>query len=516
MAFFRDPFESSSLEAEDKLNRIRLQLKGIEKSELDSYIYIRGALEHDAKLEELFYSDSSIEEKSLDSYKSMDKSENEYISKLNEIKKSLEPEKPTSDAYHQASEFLEDKEVARRFEIDEYFPARERNIYFHLEFLFNNNPKVLMESVFPRLQYLKTKNMFSLLRFKFLDSNCHGEVLEDDDIATKKEKLKYFQFCESCISELSRFGNRVEKDGVFRYTGLDLDKENLLNLSFRLLLSILQMSLTRYLNLELTEEEIIFLEKIESGHKLIESANRAKKPFKEIEDAKKMVEELEKLRRLIELADESNLITSISDGKLVEKAEELVEIIEKAQGEYLRGDIYEADHSEYKEGELNLDSMTEDSSSDDSDETPLRKEFNQIEKFIKDLKTSKIKKREGLDKLISDSAKQEPNYYRYLNQTIYILQFFKFDTSKNLSQFLKDVDSYGVSTFEPDSLQRFYSNEELTVWELLNGNYEQLQNIYKKQFAQLKKFDHGFELAKQLNSTILKYGATLKELKSPD
>ena len=68
------------------------------------------------------------------------------------------------------------------------------------------------------------------------------------------------------------------------------------------------MNLRKYLEIEITKEEIEFAKEVEEGHKLIEHARRVKKPMPK-EEAEKLASELEDLIFFIERAKKKNLLS---------------------------------------------------------------------------------------------------------------------------------------------------------------------------------------------------------------
>ncbi|HIO70882.1 MAG TPA: hypothetical protein EYG60_03020 [Campylobacterales bacterium] len=513
MAKFPDPF-NDTLTEEEMLKKIENKLReDLKRDRIRAYIFVNGALENRDSLKQLFMESEEFPPELREQYLEIDKQEKEYMEQLEKLKEELKPHKPKAEAYYLTNEILKDEEVRERFEMIEYFPRRERVLYYHLEFLFSNDGKYLMEKVLPKLIGVKGKNLLAIIRFKLFDAKCYRDVEDDDDLEIKKEKETYIDCCEQCIDEVARFGNMEDREGVFHFVGIDEGKENLFNLSIRFLLSLIEFNITRYLQLEITQEEIRFTTEIEQGEQLLEHARRVKKPIAETNEARELVEKLEIFRRFISYANEYQLIRDISKQKLGEKAEELIEIIESSQKVELKENILKAD-------ELNLNSENIENIDEVEENIPprvmeLKKEFLKTEQFIRDVKESKKLKKERLEKLIKDSKKGEPYYYKYINRALYILKFFNFDIEMKLQDFLKDTDKYGGAVYKlHDPLERFYRRPE-TIKEYIDNTYNTLSMIYKKQFATIKRFDDGYELAKQINSILLKFASTIKELNNP-
>jgi len=510
MAFFDDPF-NDTISEEEMLKKIEAHLKNMKKDEIGTYIFVRGALDHREKLRELFMSSEEFPEKLREQYISFHQEEEKYIKKLDELKSALEPEKPKPEAYQLASNILADEEIRKRFEIDQYFPKRERLIYFHLEFLFNDDADYLMYEILPRLSKVKTKNIFSLFRFKLLDIGCYTKVEDDDDKDVQEKKLSYIQFCEKCIEGLTRFGNMKETEGVFSYIGIEEGKEKLFNLTIRLLLTIFEKNILNYLQLEITEEDIRFEEEIQKGFELIEFAKRVKKPLPTFEEAKELVEKLEKLRRFIGYANEYKLISTPQEKRLEKTAEEFIEIIEEAHKTSLQDDILEANKLVANQ-ETSFEELEKEVGNPHI--VSLRKDFLQIEILIRNVKRDRSLKEKRIEELMKDSEEGEPYYYRYINRVLYVIGFFTFDISQKMRDFLVETDKYGGRFhYGEDPLMRFYNSEE-SIKEYFDNSLKLLTTIHKKHFASLKRFDEGFELAKQMNSIILKMVATIKELNS--
>jgi len=539
MVTFENPFEESELSNEEKIGKLTFKLKDLYGAKLENYIFIRGALDHDEELKEMFFDENHIPEDFSKRFIEQHEKEVEYSDVLKKMYESLSVEKPTAEAYQMVSEALNDEYVKERFESDLYFPKRERNLFLHLEFLFNEDPSILLHEILPRLKGVKTKNMFNLLRFNIFDTNCEKSSKEDDE---ENEDLfkEYLIFCEKCIEQLSRFGNMRENNGVFTFEKIEDGKEILFQITIKLLITFFDLNMSRYLDIEIIKEELELLEIIENGHKLIEYARRVKKPLPDIKDAKELVEKLEKMVIFISLSDEINLISQIKDKKLVEHGKELISIIQEAHEESLIEHFREAkikifgeiENSESDKESDNLEEAQKDKDSDsDSEnlddyivehETVTSSEdiekavesIKTIQEKIKSIKDAKGSKTDKVDKLIQDSKRGEPYYYKYINKILYTLKFFRFNSSILMKEFLSECNrKNGYTSLRDDIFNSYKSDNETTVDIYLQKIFDELNDIHQKQFAGLKRFEDGFELSKQINSILLTLTSTTKELR---
>ena len=531
---FKNPFENVNVVIEEKLRQINDKLQKFKQNPTENYFFIKGALLGDNDLMQLFLNDESINSKQRDKFFEQDKLELKYIEKLGEMQKALSVEKPTAEAYHFVSETLdEDEELKERFENNLYFPRRERNIYLHLEFLFNEDPEILLNVILPKLQGVKTKNMFSLLRFNIFDPNCDNKINEKDNTDVIKNKKEYFKFCETCIEEISRFGNMKETNGAFSFVGIDPKLEIFFNLSIKLLLTFLDMNLRKYLEIEITKEEIEFAKEVEEGHKLIEHARRVKKPMPK-EEAEKLASELEDLIFFIERAKKKNLLSEIKDKKLSEYAKEQKTFLEEAQGEALAINYYEAkellsvetgeaqqqdgsglnySNDENNKGDEEFNIIIDNSDFKISDKVKTVKEhLKVIQDKVDNIFKAKNGKEQKIAMLITDSEKEEPYYYKYINKILYTLKFFKFDVTILMKDFLIQCNNLqGFLTLQDDFFKQYANDDQTTVEDYIINVYEQLDMIYKKQFSKIKRFEDGFELSKQINAILLAFIGTMKE-----
>ena len=244
-----------------------------------------------------------------------------------------------------------------------------------------------------------------------------------------KYKKEYFKFCESCIEELARFGNMKEKNGAFFFEEINPKLELFFHLSIKLLLTFLDINLRKYLEIEISREEIDFFKNVEVGHNLIEHARRVKKPMPK-EEAIELATELEELVFFIETAKKKKLLIDIKDRKLSEYAKEQKVFLEEAQGETLATEYAQAkeliriengekeqkdggglDYSNSKDNQGNIDE------SQVSDEVKKAKQkLRIIQNKIEDVFVAKNNKEKRLAILIEDSKKGEPYYYKYITK----------------------------------------------------------------------------------------------------
>ena len=525
MLNFKDPFANVEVVVEEKLRQVKNKLRDFKQNPAENYFFIKGALLGDEELMQLFLNDESVNSKQRDNFFEQDKLELKYIEKLSEMQKALAVKKPTADAYHFVSEALKDEEIKERFEHNLYFPRRERNIYLHLEFLFNEDPEVLLNVILPKLRDFKSKNIFTLLRFNIFDPNCDNKIEEKDEHDVVKYKKEYFKFCESCIEELARFGNMKEKNGAFFFEEINPKLELFFHLSIKLLLTFLDINLRKYLEIEVSREEIDFFKNVEVGHNLIEHARRVKKPMPK-EEAIELATELEELVFFIETAKKKKLLIDIKDRKLSEYAKEQKVFLEEAQGETLATEYAQAkeliriengekeqkdggglDYSNSKNNQGNIDE------SQVSDEVKKAKQkLRIIQNKIEDVFVAKNNKEKRLAILIEDSKKGEPYYYKYITKILYTLKFFKFDLTTLMKDFWIECNKLKSSfIIDNDIFKNYANNDRTTVEDYIINIYEQLDMIYKKQFSKIKRFEDGFELSKQINAILLAFVSTMKE-----
>jgi len=518
MNVFPNPFDDS-LTIDEKIGKLMMRLKNLYGAKLENYMFIRGALNSDEELQEKFLEEGLIPKNYMERYIEQDTREIEYIATLNKLQELLSSKSPSAEAYYEVSEALNDEYINERFDIDAYFPKRERNIYLHLEFLFNDNPKTLLNKILPRLSKVKTHNMFSLLRFNILDPHCEDESNKKDSDEDKKLTIDYLLFCDKCLESITRFGNMQEHDGYFTHLDNEDLNEHLFNVSVKLLLTFLDRNLLKYLDVEITQMELNFLDDIEKGHKLIEYARRIKKPIKDKKVAEELAEDLEKLIILIDLATVSNLIPEIKDKKLVEYAKELKAILEDAQGKKLAEHFREAreslnDEDTPKEDNQDTDNIEENKDLVDSDEVQEAfKKIHTIIEKVKIIKESKDSKAIKIEQLMKDSRNGEPYYYKYINRILYVLKFFRFNTSVLMKDFIEECSKGNRFTVIKDDLfNRYKQDSETTVNDYFNKIHSDLNFIHKQQFAHFKRFEDGYELSKQMNSILLAITNTTKEL----
>jgi len=324
-----------------------------------------------------------------------------------------------------------------------------------------------------------------------------------------------------------------ETNGAFSFVGIDPKLEIFFNLSIKLLLTFLDINLKKYLEIEITKEEIEFAKEVEEGHKLIEHARRVKKPMPK-EEAEKLASELEDLIFFIERAKKKNLLSEIKDKKLSEYAKEQKTFLEEAQGEALAVDYYEAkellsvetgeaqqqdgsglnySNDENNKGDEEFNIIIDDSDFKISDEVKTVKEhLKVIQDKVDNIFKAKNGKEQKIAMLITDSEKEEPYYYKYINKILYTLKFFKFDVTILMKDFLIQCNNLqGFLTLQDDFFKQYANDDQTTVEDYIINVYEQLDMIYKKQFSKIKRFEDGFELSKQINAILLAFIGTMKE-----
>jgi|GEM_PF-2679984 len=539
MSMFLNPFEHSDLTIEELIGKLMVKLKNLYGAKLENYMFIRGALDSNEELEAKFLEEGVIPKNYMERYMEQHTREVEYIKILDALQESLSSKNPSAEAYYQVSEALKDEYINERFDIDAYFPKRERNMFLHLEFLFNDDPKTLLNKILPRLSQVKTHNMFSLLRFNILDPHCEDEPNKSDSDETKKLRKEYLLFCDKCLEEMSRFGNMKYHDGYFTLAENREVNQHLFNVSVKLLLTFLDRNLSKYLDVEITQTELHFLEDIEKGHKLLDYARRIKKPIKDKDEAKKLAEDLDKLTLLIELAMSLDLVSEIKDKKLVEYAKELKEILENAQGESLASHFTEArirlnlnnsdddsdnldeiqekqqiESVEIIESDENIEYIIEQTDTVNSDEVDKAiEQIKIIQAKVKIIKESKEGKSAKIEKLMKESRRGEPYYYKYINQVLYVLKFFRFDTSILMKDFLDEcLKGNRLTPAKEDLFNRYKNDSDTTVNGYFNRIHSDLNYIYQQQFSHFKRFEDGYELSKQMNSILLAITTTTKEL----
>ena len=527
MGIFTNPFQDSDLTRDEKLDKLKLKLKNLYGARLSSYSFVRGALDSDPDLEMMFYQKKYIPENFSERYVEQHKLELKYIEELNRLKELLSSNNPTSEAYHEISEGLEVENIKERFENDIYFPKRERIIFYHLEFLYNEDPNILLDNILPHLANVNTKNMFSLLRFNIFDLNCENKVDESGG-ESAKVRVKYLEFCERCIEAISRFGNMKESDGDFVSKAVEDGKDELFNLSIKMLLTFLDINISKYMEVEIEKEELKLLEEIESGHQLIYQARMVKKPMKEFDEAKELATNLQELIILVEFATEKELLPYIKDQNLSINGKELKNILETAQKKNLTEAFEKAKEEIQKISEL---SSSDDNSVKNSEEKSepnyvleytnsiddevkeAIKSIQRIEERVNEVASIRSLKVKKIEKLMKDSKKGDPYYYKYINKILYILKFFRFDTSILLKDLLLQCDGIkGFTILRGDFCNKYKTNDELTVEDYLVKIHKDLNNIYQQQFSKIKRFETGFELSKQINSILLTLLSTTKEL----
>jgi hypothetical protein len=506
MAFFQDPFKDSNLNSETKLSRLSTSIKNMGNKKLETFIFVRGALDHDIALNEKFFSEE-FDEALREKFVELNDSEKKLLSTIENIKDALTPEKPTADAYYDVSKALEDKDVRERFENPEYFPERERLLYFHLEFLFNDNPDSLIKNIMPKLKEFRTKNIFNLLKFKILDDGCRISEISEEKEDLKKEAEKrdrqYKIFCDKAILELARFGNMKEKEGVFYEIEIEEIRKPLLQQSLKLILTIFHENISKYLDIEISESEEILSAELEKGRALIEYARRVKKPLKNIEEARELVEKLEKLKFFLTSGTENGVLKGSSTKRFTQDCEELVAIVEEAQSQVLRerlGSSFSI-FKKYIAGE-EVDFQKDEISK-------LASEFKTYYHIVEEAQKAKNSKNEKIEKLFSDSETKSNYYYQYINTVLYVFKFFKVDSNSLMKNLLKGNQTQMVNI---SFCQSFKNDNETTIKDYLQSKLDALTRIYKAEFSEIQKFEKGFELSKEINSIIVKLSSTVAEL----
>jgi hypothetical protein len=501
MSFFKDPFSDSNINSQTKVNRLKSSLKNMRNNDLDTYIFIRGALDYDTELNDLFYAEE-FDEDLREKFTEIDNIEKDYIETLQHIQEILTPEKPTSEAYYEVSEKLNDSEIKERFENRSYFPERERLLFYHLEFLFSNNPRYLTEIIMPRLSHLKSKNIFNLLKFKILDQSCR-EAKESEDPLDISDDKEYKLFCDKAILEIARFGNMQENDGVFYRVDVEESREILLETSIKLLLTMFDENISKYTDIEISKDEILFNEEIENSRGLIEYARRVKKPFADVNDARELVEKLEKYKFFLTSATENGVIPETTVKRFISEAEELVKIIEEAQKEGLKTRLCKA-HSIFKDY---IAGNEVDFSKDDINK--IANQFKYFYDLVGRTQRDRDSKKDKIERLLSDHEEKRNFYFKYLQTILYVLKFFKFSKSSLLKDLLHGNQTQMANI---EFCESFKDDEVTTVEDYLRIKLDSLTKVHKNEFSAFQKFDRGFEVAKEINSIIVKLTLTINEL----